>query len=168
LNPSGQAFCGTCGLPLGAGTTVVWPTIPPPPVTSQRQAITKKVKPVGPILGLVGGGLVLLGSFMPWATIASGFGSAGVAGTEGDGKITLFLALLLVILGVLSLTSGRRLAVLQVLISVLAGIIAVIDLSNVSGRVADISSSFVHASVGTGLYLVLAGAIAAAVGGFAS
>lgn len=126
------------------------------------------MKSVGPILGLIGGGIILLGSSMPWATIASGFGSIGLAGTEGDGKITRFLGMALIVFGVVSLTSGRRLSILQVLASLAAGAVAVIDLSNVSSRLASVTSGFVHASVGAGLYLVLAGALASAVGGFAS
>ncbi len=181
LNAPGQSFCGTCGSPLGAIGGVeraTSPSVTPLPAVptstgsapqpQQSGSLTKKVKPVGPILGLVGGGLVLLGSFMPWASIASGFGSVGIAGTEGDGKITLFLGVVLVVFGVISLTSGRRLALLQVLASLGAGVIAVIDLVNAFSRVASVNNGFVHASVGAGLYLVLAGAIASAVGGFAS
>lgn len=123
------------------------------------------VNPLGPILGLIGGGLVLLGSFMPWASIASGFGSVGVAGTEGDGKFTLVLGIGVVVLGVVSRMSGKRLAVPQVIACALAGIVAVIDISNVSSKLAGVESAFVHASVGPGLYLVLIGAVVGAIGG---
>ena len=156
--------------PVGAITSTAATEVAVPPMPPPQGAVptATKVKSMGPILGLVGGGLLLLGSFMPWASIASGFGSIGVAGTEGDGKITLFLGLGIVVFGVVSLTSGRRLAVLQVLVSLAAGVVAGIDMGNMSSKIAAVNTGFVHASVGTGLYLVLAGAIVAAVGGFAS
>ena len=153
-------------IPSTVPTDVVVP--PMPPVRDSASSAATNVKSIGPILGLIGGGLVLLGSFMPWASIMSGFGNISVAGTEGDGKITLFLGIGLVILGVVSLTSGRRLVVLQVLVSLAAGAVAGIDMGNMSSKIAGVASPFVHASVGAGLYLVLAGAIVAVVGGFAS
>jgi hypothetical protein len=52
----------------------------------------------------VGGGLVLIGSFMPWASITSIFGTLNIAGTQGDGKITLIFGLIIVVLAVLELT----------------------------------------------------------------
>ena len=52
----------------------------------------------GPALAAVGGRLVLIGSFMPRASIATAFGTISIAGTEGDGKITLAVGLAMVLL----------------------------------------------------------------------
>jgi hypothetical protein len=65
-----------------------------------RQA---SVNRTGPIVALIGGALVLVGSFLPWATVASGFGSASLSGTEGDGKITLVVGLLAALVAVIEL-----------------------------------------------------------------
>ena len=55
---------------------------------------------------LVGGGLVLIGSFLPWATVTTVFGTISVAGTNGDGKITLGVGLAIVLVSILELTGG--------------------------------------------------------------
>src|SRR3989304_3752692 len=39
------------------------------------------------ILTLAGGALVMIGSFLPWVTIMSGFGQIDLAGTSGEGII---------------------------------------------------------------------------------
>src|SRR3989304_7043252 len=41
------------------------------------------------ILTLAGGALVMIGSFLPWVTIMSGFGQIDLAGTSGDGIFTI-------------------------------------------------------------------------------
>lgn len=104
--------------------------------------------------------LVLLGSLLPWATIDTGFGpSISVRGTEGDGVLTLLLAL-----------AGGAAAVAVVMarkpIAAIGGIVAgglalpigaydFIDLARVSG-----GGGLVEAHVGFGLWLVLLGSLA--------
>ena len=43
---------------------------------------------------------------MPWATVTYVFGTFNLNGTKGDGKITLFVGLYLVLLAVLELTGS--------------------------------------------------------------
>lgn len=70
----------------------------------------------GPIVMAVGGGLVLIGSFKPWATVTSIFGTVSVAGTQGDGKITLVFGLIIVVLAILELTGRPSLARQQAIV----------------------------------------------------
>jgi hypothetical protein len=118
---------------------------------------------------LVGGCLVLLGSFLPWATVTTVFGTVNVAGTNGDGTITLGLGLVIVLLSILELTtSGVRTVKLAVgfIAGILAAAIGVLDVANVNDRIADVSSDVAQAAVGVGLYMVIAGGVAVIVGGF--
>ena len=94
---------------------------------------------MGPTLSLIGGGLVILGSFLPWATVTSAFGSVSKSGTDGDGQITLIAGCL-------------------------AALVAVMDIIDVSRTAGEVESAYLDASVGIGLWVVLAGAVVAVVG----
>lgn len=103
-----------------------------------------------PRLPLAAIGLVVIGAAGPWVTL----GSFSKGGLEGDGVITLVLAL--VAAGVLLLAHfrGRRAPVVVVgICGLLALAIAIID-------IADVQDAGFGASVGWGLWLTLVGAIA--------
>ena len=142
---------------------------PPPPSPERRldgaRDHERAPDKAGPALTAIGGGIVLLGSFLPWATVSSGFGTASVSGTEGDGKITMALGIALVTLGVIELTRSTSLRVLILIAATLAAGIGVLDFISANERVAGVESAFVHASVGVGLYAVIGGGILAIVGG---
>jgi hypothetical protein len=141
---------------------------PPSPSPERRQArreYERTPDKAGPALTAIGGGIVILGSFMPWATVSSGFATASISGTEGDGKITMVLGLALVILGVIELTRVTSLRVLILIAATLAAGIGVVDLVSARERVAGVASALLHASVGVGLYAVVGGGILAIVGG---
>jgi hypothetical protein len=123
------------------------------------------------VLAAVGGGLVLIGSFMPWASVATAFGTVSIAGTEGDGKITLFIGLVMVLLSVLELTGnvlvvGLPTRVLALIAAFGAAGVGGYDLVNVSNNLSSVSSEFARASIGVGLYAVVGGGVVAIVGGF--
>jgi hypothetical protein len=113
-----------------------------------------------------GGGLVLIGSFLPWGTVTTVFGTISVAGTNGDGKITLGVGLAIVLVSILELTGTSGVRILNIVIGVVAAGIGVLDYANVSDRIAGASSDVAQAAVGVGLYAVIAGGIAVIVGGF--
>ena len=68
--------------------------------------LTGRPTKAGPALEFIGGGLVLLGSFLPWASVATVFGTVSLNGIEGDGKITVVLGVVLVLIAVLGLTGS--------------------------------------------------------------
>jgi hypothetical protein len=143
-------------------------TLPPPPPPRRDLVGPVEVAPskAGPIVMLVGGGLVLIGSFLPWATVTTVFGTISVAGTNGDGKITLGVGLAIVLVSILELTGTSGARILNIVIGVVAAGIGVLDYANVSERIAGASSDVAQAAVGVGLYAVIAGGIAVIVGGF--
>jgi hypothetical protein len=78
----------------------------PPPRRDLAGPTDRTPNKAGPALELIGGGLVLLGSFLPWATVATVFGTVSLNGIDGDGKITMVLGLVLVLIAVLELTGS--------------------------------------------------------------
>jgi hypothetical protein len=122
----------------------------------------------GAMLLLAGGALAAIGSLLPWATVSSGFGSVSINGIEGDGRFTVVLGGALALLGFLRLgTPPRGNPIIGFLLAILLGIVGALAYSNLSGGLADAESEFVRASIGIGLYLVLAGAIAGIIGSVA-
>jgi hypothetical protein len=92
----------------------------------------------------------------PWATVNSVFGSISINGTDGDGTMTLVGGGIVILLVVL----GKYLGAL--ILSLLTGVILVIDLVDVNRNVADArGEEMFTASVGWGLWLATAGAIVA-------
>lgn len=115
-----------------------------------------------PLIGVIGGVVVVIGSFLPWANAHTVFGTISVAGMEGDGKITALGGVL--VAGLAAASATRSWLWLK-----LAGAVAALGLLVVAGyEYASVSSGltsdeYAVASVGNGLYVVLAGAFAALV-----
>jgi hypothetical protein len=108
---------------------------------------------------------------MPWASVATAFGTISIAGTEGDGKITLAVGLATVLLSVLELTGnvlvvGLPTRVLGLIAAFRAAGVGAYDLVNVSNNLSSASSELGRASIGVGLYAVVGGGVIAIVGGF--
>jgi len=114
------------------------------------------------LVALVGAVMVVLGSFLDWATVDSAFGSLGVGGMEGDGKLTLVAGLVAGVL--LLLVRGRAGGIVGAVLLAIAALIGFVDYGNVQEMVDAVESEFARASVGVGLYLVIAGGILGVVG----
>lgn len=105
-----------------------------------------------------GAALVAIGAFGPWATIL-GFSKAG---TDGDGVITLVLALAAAALVGLAIRRGRAPSRVGVgVCAVLITAIAVMDVADVQDTdVGSFLGGSIDVSVGWGLWLTLCGGIA--------
>jgi len=143
--------------------------LPAPPSSPSNAAVPGGVPPdllrAGPWLIMAAAGLAVLGSVLPWASVTSAFGSIDVAGTNGDGKITLFLALAVGALGLwLAFTSSDRslstvLCLLVVAGAAVTAAIAAADMRNVQDKIDSVNSTqLATASVGVGLWITLLGA----------
>lgn len=97
-----------------------------PPESLARKAVWS---PVGAVIALVGGGAIVLGSFLPWATGVSEVGALVVNGMQGDGGITLALGLVAGLIALLAVAkpdvAGWRFIALVA--GVIAGIVGVIS-----------------------------------------
>jgi len=106
-----------------------------------------------PTVPLLAAGAVAVGSFLPWATVTTIFGTLEVAGTTGDGKITLALGA-----GALVAFLVRKFS-FGALLCALAGLVAGYDFFNISERVKDVDADVAQAEVGYGVYICVIGSV---------
>jgi hypothetical protein len=158
---------------IDADLTPAAPTVAPPPTaptatTPPQSATTSNGWSRGTIVLCVGAVALGVGSIAPWAKASAGIFSRSVNGTEGDGVITIVLAvvILLIALATSTATARRGLLALALLCALGAGFVGIYDTVNVNdaAKRAEDASSFVNATVGWGLYVVIAGAALAAFG----
>jgi hypothetical protein len=144
----------------------------PSPMTPAQPTGWERARPVWsvPIRVLVLGAaaLLLAGSFLPWARAEAGPFTATKNGIDGDGVLTLVLAIVIALLFFLA-RNAKVTAWLIVGLGALATIVAVIDVADVSNRADDLERQAVGlgatVSVGSGLWMALAGGVIATVGG---
>jgi hypothetical protein len=124
---------------------------------------------------LLGGLLVVVGSFLPWVTFHAAFvGSISYSGVDGgkDGLITLVFGVLTVAIGAVRLTERlpRVLQHLPAPLGLLTLAIGFYDLDEIQVRVAEFSSEqeYGTAMVGGGLYTLIIGGVLATIGGLVS
>lgn len=142
------------------------PTTPVPPVAPETAVPSKGSFDVNDLLniphkrwatlGVVSALLMIFGSFGPWVTL----GPLSASGTDGDGVITLFLALGAIAVLVFFLTAqGSRLTWLPWLatgMGALAALVALVDMSDFESE----ETLFGTASLGWGIILVGIAAVA--------
>lgn len=137
---------------------------------------------VGAVLLLVGSALLIVGSFLNWLSVDApslssfgldlSFNGFGGEGETKDGPVFVFLAVVLAAFGITLLAARKVLAVaiLSVIAAVLALLAAAIDVADVRDAVDDLKAldPTFEATMGPGLWVVLAGAIVALAGGIAA
>jgi hypothetical protein len=147
--------------------------------------------PVAGILGIVGGALMALGSFLAWAEVSGGGTSVTAKGVDGsDGYITLGAGLVAVVAGIVMAMETRRvLAVLAILAGIVGGGLGLYDALTAKDSVLDaaaeelapafgasvqvvrtaldqaIDAGQLSVKISIGLYAVIAGGVVALVGG---
>ena len=109
----------------------------------------------------VGGVLIAVGSFLPWATVTT-FISLSFSGMDGDGKFTLGIGIILGLVALASLNAERIRGVAG-LLGFLGGLaavaVAIVDGSSVAQYSG--ASEYALVSVGAGIYAVgVGGAVA--------
>lgn len=138
---------------------------PPTPnyATPAPIAVTQTEPNVLGIIAAVGAAALCLGSFLPWVKVSAGiFGTLTIDGMSGDGKFTAAIgAIAAVLLLVGALTANRDSLVAGTVVAGLGGLVAAYDLVNIS-RLVDVNGP-VSTQIGGGLYLCVAGALAAVV-----
>ena len=149
-NISSEAVtCPHCGMPIDPRRTKVdYVTgeaigIQARPAAHAARRPLRYQSPAGVFMMVGGGFLVILGSFMPWVSL----GPISVSGMQGDGRITVVIGLLVVILGLAARTSPSRFPRVLVMIAVsLAIVIAGIDNSRLREG---LPGNLIGAGVGT-------------------
>jgi hypothetical protein len=107
---------------------------------------------------LGGAGALALGSFLPWAEV----GPFSKNGVEGDGVLTLILAIVIAVAAWPTIHSsvGRGRGLTTSIAAALALVVCVYDVADVSSTGNDV----IEAQVGIGLWMATAAAIAVLVG----
>ena len=155
-------FCSSCGFDYAmseASTSAAGVVVP-----AEAAASTTSMRPAS-IAVVAGGLLIAIGSFLPWVTASTIFGSISRSGVDrgGDGYITLAAGGLIALLGLVTLTRPNRGANLAIAIAAAAaGVIFALDFSDIQERVADLeagSEGLALGGVGPGLWMVALGAI---------
>jgi hypothetical protein len=147
--------------------------------------------PVAGILGVIGGVLLALGSFLAWAEVSGGGTSVTAKGVDDrHGYITLVAGVVAVVAGTMMAKGTRRaLAVLVILAGIVGGGIGLYDALTAKDSVLDaaaeelaptfgasaqqvrtvldqaIDAGEFSVSIGIGLYVVIGGGVVALVGG---
>ncbi len=150
--------------------------------------------PIGAILAIVGGALLLVGSFLPWAEVSGGGQSVSAKGIDGsDGYITIATGLIALVAGIMLLRQSRRvLAILALVAGLIGGGLGLYDALTAKDNVLDaaaeelaptfggsaeqvrvlldeaIDAGQLSISMSFGIFIVIAGGVLALVGGFLS
>lgn len=113
---------------------------------------------------LLGATALVIGALLPWVTATSIFGSISINGYEGDGIITGGIGLLILISALLTKgKAGKRYSVAGTIFGAIVALLVFWEISNVN--LAAENADYVRASVGSGLYLSMIGAILVVIGG---
>jgi hypothetical protein len=147
--------------------------LPPPQPSALVTAPAPRTSgiPVGSWLLLGAAIAAVIGALLPWARIELSLGpqalTTSVAGTEGDGVITLVLGLALGALAVLVLNRARLTlgGVLAIVVASALLAIALIDIVDVNRTAGDINNPLVTVGVGAGLWVTLVAGLAGVLGG---
>lgn len=110
------------------------------------------------VVGAIAAALVILGAFLPWASI-SGFVSGSITGTTKGASDGWFTAAFAVVALVAFFVNNRGLYIAATVLSVLGIAIAVYDIGNISRLTYDVGVNGVEVSVGVGLWLTLVGIV---------
>jgi len=116
---------------------------------------------------LIFGGAVVLaaGSLLPWFKASVAFFTVTKNGTDGDGVLTLILAVLVpLIFGLV--TSRTAASAMAFMAGALAAVVAVYDIADLSKRAQNllVRSGLVSANIGIGLILAAIGSLVIMVG----
>jgi len=152
-----------------AATPAPAPVAAPPAVVAAPRA--KVVWPTRTKAVVLGGAVLLLvGSVLPWAkaeaTVLGQTVSSTTNGLDGDGVITLILALVAALV-FLFVPKAKVVGGLVLVAGALAGLVAIIDIADVSNKADDLKqlTKQSSASVGIGLWMAAVAAIVLIVGG---
>jgi hypothetical protein len=139
---------------------------PPPPFAAYKAAPVVAARSAAPLwLSIAGAAVAGLGAFLPWVSAVTMFGSLSVTGMQGDGKLSLVLAIVAAVL-VWAGHSGPNRWITRGLGACGAGIafIGAYDMQKVMAHARLIADDGVtvagHVAPGAGLVLTIAAGLA--------
>ena len=155
--PYGASAYSTPGFAMGAV----------PAVKAPRPAVT-----TGAGMLVLGGALLIAGSFLTWFTVLGESYTGFSSGDEGskDGPVFVFLAVVVLACGLAQLMARKVLAlgIVAIVVSALALLAALADIGDVSDVIDLAETLDIEASSGPGLWVILIGALIAMAGAIAT
>ncbi len=110
---------------------------------------------------IAGGALMFVGSFLPWVSVTTIFGTLSRSGVDGngDGIISAGLGIAAAAIGVaLFKRVSRPLSLALISVAILGAGLVYLDVTNIQRSLGDLGTDAALASVGIGLWVVGAGA----------
>ncbi len=112
------------------------------------------------IIGILGGLMIIIGAFLPWAEANVFDYSETMNGIEGtDGVIVLVLGIWIIIGSLINFKKPQSRAYGTGVLAVVALFLGVVEFTDIRDDVKQLESMFVEASVGEGVYMVIVGGI---------
>jgi hypothetical protein len=111
-------------------------------------------------LHLAGGALAVVGSFLPWVTVTTIFGTLSLGGMEGDGVIAAVAGGALCLIGIVGLSSGKPLLMGGLVLSLALAGLGIFEAIQIGSGTSDISAEaagLARASIGLGVWVLIAG-----------
>lgn len=107
------------------------------------------------LLTMSAGAMLVVGALLPWATLTSGFGSASIMGTDGDGVFALGLGVFIAVAGFVAFNGSDVARTLAAIVGILAVLLMGSTFMNMGEAVADTKG----ASLGVGMWVAGLGAL---------
>jgi len=106
--------------------------------------------PIGAILAIAGGALLVVGSFLPWAEVSGGGTSVTAKGVDGsDGYVTVVAGLVALGAGIMMMRQTKRvLAILALVAGLVGGGLGVYDALTAKDNVLDAAAEELAPSLG--------------------
>jgi len=161
--------CPNCGNPLKPTSFPVDEPVAAAPQIAPTGSSASDFPAQGGLIGaLFGAGAIILGGFLPWVSITSILGTISIAGTDGDGIITLAGGVMIAIVAAIAL--AKRHASIATTVIVLAASVGVFFVAlNIYGNLegATTLTESLLTNIGVGMWLTLLGALVAFFAGLA-
>jgi hypothetical protein len=162
-----RLFCTNCGQPTVPGDVCPHCGSPYTPIGSDRTTTTRSLS-VPALATIIGGGLVATGAFLPWIATTSAVTGNRTGIDLGDGLVAVGLGAVVAVIGLREVVAaGSRFARWAAMgLAALAIGIGAFETGAASDRIKTLDDSIrPGASIGGGIYLVIAGGVVALVGG---
>ena len=128
--------------------------------TTPQGSITISAAQVPSFVAIGAGILVALGSLLSWASVSAGIINVSVAGTNGDGKVTLVFGILAVIAVIVFIKIPKVLWVAGAGVAFLVALgVSIYDMIHISSTSVGNSVIQANVSIGIGLWLCLIASI---------
>lgn len=164
---AGRRFCANCGQPKVPREICPHCGSPYNPLNSDRVAATRSLSWPG-LATIIGGGLIAAGAFLPWITTTSALRGNRTGIDLAEGFIAVGIGAVIAVIGFREVVAaGSRFSRWAAMgLAALAIGVGAFEAGAASDRIKTFDDSVrPGASIGGGIYLVIAGGVVALVGG---